>query len=96
MAAAPLHDGLYGGIGLDAFKQLDFHAGFLQVADCPIQEAELLHGAAANTDDGLFALKGLQRFQSALAVVQVPGESESCHSNYLLCRFARRGDAAGC
>ena len=57
------HDGLDGGIGLDALKQFHFHAGFLQVADCAVEETEPLHGAAADADDGLFAGKGLQGFQ---------------------------------
>ncbi len=57
MASAPAHDGLYAGIGLDAFKQLDFHACFLQVADRAVEESEALHRAAADADDGLLPVK---------------------------------------
>ena len=77
------HDGLHGGVRLDAFKQFDFHAGFLQVGDGTVQEAEPLHGAAAHTDDGLFAGEGLQGFQSALAMVQIAGKGKTCHKSYL-------------
>ena len=56
------HDGLHGRIGFDALEQLHFHAGFLQVLHGTIQEAETLHGAAADTDHCLFAGKGFQRF----------------------------------
>ena len=74
------HDGLDRGVRLDAFKQLYFHAGFLQVGDRTIQKAEPLHGAAADTDHCLFAGEGLQRFQSALAMVQITGQSKTSHN----------------
>ena len=77
------HDSLHRGIGLDAFKQFYFHAGFLQVGDRTIQKAEPLHGAAAHADDGLFAGKSLQGFQSALAMVKITGQGKTSHSSYL-------------
>ena len=77
------HDCLHRGIGLDALKQFHFHAGFLQVSHGTVQEAETLHGAAAHTDHGFLAGEGFQRFQSALAVVQITGKSKTSHSCYL-------------
>ena len=74
------HDGLHGRIGFDALEQLHFHAGFLQVLHGTIQEAETLHGAAADTDHCLFSGEGLQRFQSALAMVQITGQSKTSHN----------------
>ena len=77
------HDRLHRGIGLDALKQFHFHAGFFQVSHGTVQEAEPLHGAAAHTDHGFLAGEGFQRFQSALAVVQITGKSKTSHSCYL-------------
>ena len=74
------HDGLHGRIGFDALEQFHFHAGFLQVLHGTVQEAETLHGAAADTDHCLFASEGLQRFQSALAMVQITGQSKTSHN----------------
>ena len=74
------HDGLHGRIGFDALEQLHFHAGFLQVLHSTVQEAEALHRAAADTDHCLFAGEGLQRFQSALAMVQITGQSKTSHN----------------
>ena len=74
------HNGLYGRIGFDALEQLHFHAGFLQVFHRTVQKAEALHGAAADTDHCLFAGEGLQRFQSALAMVQITGQSKTSHN----------------
>ena len=74
------HDGLHGRIGFDALEQLHLHAGFLQVFHRTIQEAEALHGAAADTDHCLFAGEGLQRFQSALAMIQITGQSKTSHN----------------
>ena len=88
------HDGLNRGIGLNALKQLHFHAGFLQVANSAVKEAEPLHGAAADTDHGLFAGKGLQGFQSTLAVVQIAGKSKTSHRKYL--RFNQNSLVCGC
>ena len=88
------HDGLNRGIGFDALKQLHFHAGFLQVANSAVKEAEPLHGAAADTDHGLFAGKGLQGFQSTLAVVQIAGKSKTSHRKYL--RFNQNSLVCGC
>ena len=74
------HDGLHGRIGFDALEQLHFHAGFLQVLHSTVQEAEALHGAAADTDHCLFSGEGFQRFQSALAMVQITGQSKTSHN----------------
>ena len=79
-----LHDGVHGRIALDALEQGHLHAGFLQIFLCTIQEAKALHRAAAHADDGLLALQALQILQSALAEVDVPGESKTCHSTFLL------------
>ena len=64
-----LHNGFNGGVRLDAFKQLYFHAGFLQVRNGFVQEAEFLHGAAADADDGPFSFQCFQSLQGAFAVV---------------------------
>ena len=42
------------------------------------------YSVAIHADDGLFALQGLQVLQSALAEVDVPGESKTCHGKFLL------------
>ena len=78
------HNGLHRGIGLNALKQLDFHAGFLQVSSRTIQEAVALHGAAAHADHCPLAIESLQRLQSALSVIQISGQSKTCHMYFLL------------
>ena len=55
-----LHNGLNRRVRLNAFNQLDLHAGFLQIADCTVQKAETLHGAAAYTDDCTFSFECFQ------------------------------------
>jgi len=65
------HNGFDGRIGLNAFKELDFHAGFLQVRNSFVQKSEALHRTAANADHRTFAFKGFQRFQRAFAVIQI-------------------------
>ena len=74
-----LHDRFDGRIGLNAFKHRDFHARFLQVVDDLVQEAETLHGAAADHDDRLLAPERLKRIKRVLAVVKIPWECKPCH-----------------
>ena len=74
-----LHNGLHGGVGLNALKELDLHAGLFQILLRAAEKAAALHGAAADADDRLFAFKGLERFQRALTVINVSGESKTCH-----------------
>ena len=64
----------------DVLKQLDLHAGLLQIADSLVQKAEALHAAAANDDDRLFALQILQFFQRAFSVIQIAGQSKTSHN----------------
>ena len=68
-------------MGLIAVEDLGntAHAGLLEVLLRTVQEAKALHGAAAHADDGLLALQGLEVLQSALAEVDVPGQSKACH-----------------
>ena len=79
-----LHNGLNRRVRLNAFNQLDLHAGFLQIADCTVQKAETLHGAAAYTNNSLLAFKMLQFFQSTLAMIQIAGKCKSCHKSIAL------------
>ncbi|MPN28468.1 hypothetical protein SDC9_175910 [bioreactor metagenome] len=37
------HNGFNGRVGLNAFENLDFHAGFFQISDGFIKKSELLH-----------------------------------------------------
>ena len=83
------HDGLHRGIGLHAFKDLGRKARLLQDVLQLLEEAVLLHGVAADDDEALLvALEGLTEFfHGALAVVQVAGESETCHRIFIpFCR----------
>ena len=68
-----LHHRLYGRIRLNAFKQLHLHACFFQILFCPVQKSEPLHRASAHTDHCFPALKGLQRLQCSLSVIQITG-----------------------
>ena len=64
-----LHNGLNGGIRLNTFEQLNLHAGFFQVIDCFVEEAEFFHRAAADANHCSLAFKSFQRFQSTLAMI---------------------------
>ena len=79
-----LHDGFHGRVRLDAFIKLDFHACFLQILLRLIEEAEALHRAAADANHRALTFKGFQRFQRALAMIQIAGKSETSHNLFLL------------
>lgn len=67
------HNRFDGRVGFDPLKQFNFHARFLQIGNGLVQKAEFLHGAAAHTDHRPFSTERLQRFQRALAVIEVSG-----------------------
>ncbi len=67
------HDSIHGGIRFDALKDPDFHPCFLQILLRSGQEAEALHGAAADTDNGLFPLQPLESFQSIFSMIYISG-----------------------
>ena len=68
-----LHDRFDGGIGFDALEELYFHACLFEVGDRLIEEAEFLHRAAADADDRLLTFQRFERFERALAVIEVSG-----------------------
>ena len=89
------HNGVHRRIGLDPLEYLHLHAGLFQVGDDLVQEAELLHGAAAYTDHGFLAVKGLQGIQSALSMINVSGKCKSCHNSFppnSQCGFSKAKD----
>ena len=55
-----LHHRLHRGIRLHALKELDLHAGLLQIAFNFVQEAKALHAAAADNNHRPLAFQGLQ------------------------------------
>ena len=71
--SSALHDGLHRRVGLDSFKQGNFHAGFLQIGFGTIQESETFHRTAADTDHGAFAGQRFEGFQRVGTVIQVAG-----------------------
>ena len=88
-----LHDGLNGGVGLDALEQLDLHAGSLKVGLDVLQEAAAAHAAAAGDDHGLVALEVLDLVAGTLAKVQITRIGETTHNTLLT---IRRRPSAGC
>ena len=75
-----LHDGLDGGIGLDALEQLDLHAGLFEVGLNVLQEPAAAHRAAARNDDGLLTLEVLHLVASALTKVQIARIGKTSHT----------------
>ena len=67
------HHGLNRRIGLNALKQLNFHAAVLQILHCAIQEAHTLHRAAADNDDRTLAVEVLQLLERSLTEIYVSG-----------------------
>ena len=67
------HDGLNRRVGLNALKQLNFHAAVLQILYGAIQEAHTLHRAAADNDDCTLAAEVLQLLERSLTEVYVSG-----------------------
>ena len=66
-----LHDRLYRRVCFDTLKYANFHASLFEVVTYLVQKSKALHAAAADYDDGAFSVEGFQRFQCALAVIQV-------------------------
>ena len=65
---------------MESYYKIQDEPGTAAIVHSTVQEAEALHGAAADTDHCLFAGKGFQRFQSALAMVQITGQSKTSHN----------------
>ncbi len=78
------HYRFHGRIGLDAFDQNRFHAGFLQIRLDRVQKAEALHAAAAYDDGRFRAFQRLQRFQRVFPVIQIPRQCKTIHIQFLL------------
>ena len=64
-------------VRLDVFYKPDFHARLTEIVGYRVQKAELFHRAAAYHDDGFFAFKVFQVFQSAFAVINISRQCES-------------------
>lgn len=76
----------------NALKQRYLHAYSLQIGRRPDQEPKFLHDAVADTDNRSLALKSIQRFQSALAMVKAIGKVNLAKINsYSFCIFRSRG-----
>ena len=75
-----LHDGLDGGIGLDALEKLNLHAGLFEVGLNILQEPAAAHRAAARNDDGLLALEVLHLVASSLTKVQIARIGKTSHA----------------
>jgi hypothetical protein len=76
-----LHDGLDGGVALDALEQRDLHARGLEVCLDVLQEAAGAHAVAAGDDDGLGALEVLHLVARALAKVQITRIGKTTHGS---------------
>jgi hypothetical protein len=82
MASSALHDGLDGGIALDALVQLDLHAGGLEVGLDVLEEAA--SGACCWPPETMTAFLPLRFFTSwraTLAEVQVARIGETSHGS---------------
>ena len=74
-----VHNGLDGRVGFDTFDKSDFHSGFFQISLGFVKKSESLHRAAAHADYRALAFKSFQSLESSFSVIQVTGESKSCH-----------------
>ena len=73
------HNGFYRRIRFNTVKDLNFHAGFLQISFSPVKETEALHGTAADADHCFLSFEGLQCFKGTFTVVNIAGKSKTCH-----------------
>ena len=90
-----LHDGLNGGVGLNAGEEGDLEAGVSEDLLEAVEGAALLHGVAAGDNEGVFAAlaEDGEFFHRAGAEVDVAGKGETCHDKVLSwCRGTLPGD----
>lgn len=65
------HNGFDRWVCLDSFKQANLHAGLLEVVANLVKESKTFHAAAANNDDGTFAVQCFECFQSIFAMIKI-------------------------